>query len=146
MRWFAYDFHSWLRHSWESLAHHLTGDQKIVIHGNSFFMYMYHSLKMRLLFLYMLSKLMSLPDSKVHGAIMGLTWGRKDPDGPHDGPMNLATWDPILHFKYWSQNFPGRHSHYHCCWCPGSLCHHIFSSYCINYMVKPILVFHGEAF
>ena len=35
MRWFANDFHSWLRHSWKSLANHLTRDQKIVIHGNS---------------------------------------------------------------------------------------------------------------
>ena len=35
MRWFANDFHSWLRHSWKLLANHLTRDQKIVIHGNS---------------------------------------------------------------------------------------------------------------
>ena len=28
MRWFANDFHSWLRHSWKSLANHLTRDQK----------------------------------------------------------------------------------------------------------------------
>ena len=35
MRWFANDFHSWLRHSWKSLANHLTRDQKIIIHGNS---------------------------------------------------------------------------------------------------------------
>ena len=26
--WFANDFHSWLRHSWKSLANHLTRDQK----------------------------------------------------------------------------------------------------------------------
>ena len=32
---FANDFHSWLRHSWKSLANRLTCDQKIVIHGNS---------------------------------------------------------------------------------------------------------------
>ena len=30
------------------------------------------------------------PDSKVHGAYMGPTWGRKDPGVPHVGPMNLA--------------------------------------------------------
>ena len=24
------------------------------------------------------------PDSKVHGAYMGPTWGQQDPDGPHD--------------------------------------------------------------
>ena len=30
------------------------------------------------------------PDSKVHGAYMGPTWGRQDPGGPHVGPMNLA--------------------------------------------------------
>ena len=35
MLWFANDFHSWLRHSWKSLANQLTRDRKIVIHGNS---------------------------------------------------------------------------------------------------------------
>ena len=32
---FANDFHSWLHHSWTSLANRLTRDTKIVIHGNS---------------------------------------------------------------------------------------------------------------
>ena len=32
---FANDFHSWLRHSWKSLANRLTRDPKIVINGNS---------------------------------------------------------------------------------------------------------------
>ena len=32
------------------------------------------------------------PDSKVHGANMGHTWGRQDPGDPHVGPMNLAIW------------------------------------------------------
>ena len=32
------------------------------------------------------------PDSKVHGANMGPTWGRQDPGGPHVGPVNLAIW------------------------------------------------------
>ena len=32
---FANDFHSWLRHSWKSLANRLTRDPKFVIHGNS---------------------------------------------------------------------------------------------------------------
>ena len=32
------------------------------------------------------------PDSKVHGANMGPTWGRQDPGGPHVGHMNLAIW------------------------------------------------------
>ena len=32
---FANNFHSWLRHSWKSLANRLTHDPKIVIHGNS---------------------------------------------------------------------------------------------------------------
>ena len=31
-----------------------------------------------------------VPDSKVHGANMGPTWGRQDPGRPHVGPMNLA--------------------------------------------------------
>ena len=30
------------------------------------------------------------PDSKVHEAYMGPTWGRQDPGGPHVGPVNLA--------------------------------------------------------
>ena len=30
------------------------------------------------------------PDSKVHGANMGLTWVLSAPDGPHVGPMNLV--------------------------------------------------------
>ena len=30
------------------------------------------------------------PDSKVHGANMGLTWVLSALDGPHVGPMNLA--------------------------------------------------------
>ena len=34
----------------------------------------------------------STPDSKVHGANMGLIWGRQDPGGPHVGPMNFAIW------------------------------------------------------
>ena len=33
------------------------------------------------------------PDSKVHGANMGPTWGRQDPGGPHVGPMNFAIWE-----------------------------------------------------
>ena len=35
------------------------------------------------------------PDSKVHGANMGPTWGRQDPGGPHVGPMNFAIWECI---------------------------------------------------
>ena len=34
----------------------------------------------------------AFPDSKVHGANMGPTWGRQDPGGPHVGPMNFAIW------------------------------------------------------
>ena len=40
--------------------------------------------------------LMSIPDSKVHGANMGPIWDRQDPGGPHVGPMNLAIWDGIM--------------------------------------------------
>ena len=36
-----------------------------------------------------------IPDSKIHGAIMGPIWGQQDPDGPHVGPMKLAIWDMI---------------------------------------------------
>ena len=41
-------------------------------------------------------QLKGIPDSKVHGANMGLTWVLLAPDGPHVGPMNLAissAWD-----------------------------------------------------
>ena len=34
----------------------------------------------------------SSPDSKVHGANMGLTWVLSAPDGPHVGPMNFDIW------------------------------------------------------
>ena len=33
------------------------------------------------------------PDSKVHGANTGSTWGRQDPGGPCVGHMNLAVWN-----------------------------------------------------
>ena len=36
------------------------------------------------------------PDSKVHWAYMGPTWGRQDPGGPHVGPMNLTIRDGKL--------------------------------------------------
>ena len=39
------------------------------------------------------------PDSKVHGANMGLIWGRQDPGGPHVGPMNIAIWVIIIMMK-----------------------------------------------
>ena len=32
------------------------------------------------------------PDSNVHGANMGPTWGRPGPGGPHVGHVNLAIW------------------------------------------------------
>ena len=32
----------------------------------------------------------TFPDSKVHGAYMGPTWGQQDLGGPHVGPMNLV--------------------------------------------------------
>ena len=35
------------------------------------------------------------PDSRVHGANMGPTWGRQDPGWPHVGPMNLAICEGI---------------------------------------------------
>ena len=39
---------------------------------------------------------LDIPDSKVHGASMGLIWGRQDRGGPHVGPMNFAIWDITL--------------------------------------------------
>ena len=43
---------------------------------------------------------MSNPDSKVHGANMGPTWGGQDPGGPHVGPMNFAMWKLGYYFTY----------------------------------------------
>ena len=37
-----------------------------------------------------------VPDSKVQGANMGPIWGRKDPGGPHVGPINFAIWGVTL--------------------------------------------------
>ena len=37
-----------------------------------------------------------IPDSEVHGVIMGPTWVLSAPDGPHVGPMNFATRDLIV--------------------------------------------------
>ena len=39
---------------------------------------------------------MDIPDSKVHEAKMGPTWGRQDPGWPHVGPMNFAIWDVCI--------------------------------------------------
>ena len=36
------------------------------------------------------------PDSKVHGAYMGPTWGRQGPGGPHVGPMIFAIWGDTI--------------------------------------------------
>ena len=36
--------------------------------------------------------LIDYPDSKVHGANMGPSWGRQDPGGSHVGHMNLVIW------------------------------------------------------
>ena len=45
---FANEFHSWLHHSWKSLANRLTRDPKIVIHGNScIILYVYLSILLR---------------------------------------------------------------------------------------------------
>ena len=42
----------------------------------------------------------NIPDSKVHGANMGPTWGRQDPGGPHVGPMKLAIWEGNFEMAY----------------------------------------------
>ena len=52
------------------------------------------------------------PDSKVHGANMGPTWGRQDPGGPYVGHMNLAIWVLNITFRF------DRH---HCSWAASTL-------------------------
>ena len=47
-----------------------------------------------------------IPDSKLHGANMGPTWGRQDPGGPHVGHVNLIIWDlfpriQLIISQYW---------------------------------------------
>ena len=44
-----------------------------------------------------------IPDSKVHGANMWPIWGRRDPGGPHVGPMNFAVWDGYPEFDKHNQ-------------------------------------------
>ena len=41
------------------------------------------------------------PDSKVHGANMGPIWVFSAPDGPHVGPMNLATMAAMPNILIW---------------------------------------------
>ena len=48
---------------------------------------------------WLFSKVVSTPDSKVHGANMGPIWGRQDPGGPYVGPMNLGA-SPLIFF-FW---------------------------------------------
>ena len=45
------------------------------------------------------------PDSKVHGANMGLIWGWQDPGGPHVGPMILAIWVCIILVRFWLEHY-----------------------------------------
>ena len=42
----------------------------------------------------------NIPDSKVHEAYMGSTWGRQDQGGPHVSPMNLAIKDLTVLFGF----------------------------------------------
>ena len=48
-----------------------------------------------------IKKAIYFPDSKVHGANMGPTWGRQDPGNPHAGLMNLAIWVVDLNAHIW---------------------------------------------
>ena len=47
--------------------------------------------------IYMATVSIGIPDSKVHGANMGPTWGQQDPGGPHVGHVNLVIWDILIH-------------------------------------------------
>ena len=42
------------------------------------------------------------PDSEDHGAIKGPIWGRQDPGGPHDAPMNFVIWVSVEAEKWQS--------------------------------------------
>ena len=51
------------------------------------------------------------PESRVHRANMGLTWGWQDPGGPHVGCMNFAIWVylPCAAVITWSVFFQNHH-------------------------------------
>ena len=51
-----------------------------------------------------------IPDSKVHGAKMGRTWGRQDPGGPHVGHTNLAIGDAFSQLQIISDLFLGKNA------------------------------------
>ena len=44
----------------------------------------------------------NIPDSKVHGTNIGLTWVMSAPDGPHVGPMKLAIRNTIYYILYYT--------------------------------------------
>ena len=46
------------------------------------------------------------PDSKVHEAHMGPTWGRQDPGVPHVGPMKIVIWVylPQFYLTHWASS------------------------------------------
>ena len=48
--------------------------------------------------------LQSIPESKVHGANVGPTWGRQDPGGPHVGHMNFVISDMAPIYKAFRDN------------------------------------------
>ena len=48
------------------------------------------------------------PDSKVHGAYMGPTWGRQDPGGPHVGHVNLVIWVTYLTPNYYGSDITNK--------------------------------------
>ena len=45
------------------------------------------------------------PDSNVHWANMGPTWGRQDPGGPHVGHVNLAIWVDMVRASFRHNSF-----------------------------------------
>ena len=65
------------------------------LHGNGF-MKLNESLDIICIYTHCLqnnrSKIIRVPDSKVHEANMGPIWGRHDQGRPHVGPMNFAIW------------------------------------------------------
>ena len=48
------------------------------------------------------------PNSKVHGAHMGPTWGQQDPGGPHVGHVNLAIWVTYLSLNYYGSDITNK--------------------------------------
>ena len=59
---------------------------------------------------------LTVPDSKVHGANMGPIWGWQGSGGPHVGPINFAIWGVIIGScqRWWTSHMATEQFWLHC--------------------------------